>query len=113
MTKKRETIDLDALKRERKGFLDEAAVGLSDANREDRELQPDDQKKYDDLMADAKKRLTQIQNEDEMRLAESVTDPSGQPVMRPHPLDSGSYVGMSKEDISRDSIRRGIAAQAG
>src|SRR3990170_2081429 len=98
---KRETIDIDQLKRERKRVLDEAAEVLSVANSEDRELQPDDQKKYDELMADARKRLTQIQNEDEMRLAESVTDPSGQPVMKPHPSESGSYFGMTKEDISR------------
>jgi len=113
MKTKRETIDLDALKRERKRVLDEAAEVLSVANSEDRELQPDDQKKYDELMADARKRLTQIQNEDEMRLAESVTDPSGQPVMRPSPLESGSYVGMTKEDVSQYSLRRGIAAKAG
>jgi len=110
---KRETIDIDQLKRERQKVLDEAAEVLSDANREDRELQPDDQKKYDLLMAEAKKRLTQIQNEDEMRLAESVTDSAGQPVMKPHPSESGSYVGMTKEDISRYSLRRGIAAKAG
>src|SRR3972149_3560049 len=110
---KRETIDIDQLKRERQKVLDEAAEVLSDANREDRELQPDDQKKYDLLMAEAKKRLTQIQNEDEMRLAESLTDSAGQPVMKPHPSESGSYVGMTKEDISRYSLRRGIAAKAG
>jgi HK97 family phage major capsid protein len=111
--KKRETIDLDALKRERQRVLAEAAELLSAANAEDRELKAEEQTKYDELMGDAKRRRTQIQNEDEMRLAESVTDSAGQPVTHAHPSESGSYIGMTREDVRNYSIRRGIAAKAG
>lgn len=110
---KRESIDVDQLKRERQRVLDEAGEFLSAANKEDRELVADEQVKYDDLMKDAKRRLAQIRNEEEMRVAESVIDDRGQPAMRPHPSESGSYVGMSREDVGRYSIRRLIAAKAG
>lgn len=109
----RQGIDVDQLKRERMRVLEEAGNIISTANENDRELNQDEQKKYDGLMADAKRRLSQIRNEEEMRLAESANDPQGQPVVKTHPSESGSFMGMRKDEVQSYSIRKLIAAKAG
>lgn len=111
---KRTGIDVDALKRERGRIVQEAGEILSAANAGDRELAPDEQKKYDGLMKDAEKRLAQIRNEDEMRLAESATDSAGQPIVKPGgEMDAPTYIGMTRDDVQKFSIRKLLAAKAG
>jgi HK97 family phage major capsid protein len=110
----RTTIDTDALKRERGRLLDEAGNILSAANDADRPLEPDEQRKYDDLMKDADKKRRQIQTEEEMRMAEGLTDPNGRPAHKPGPpVDAPNYAGLGNDDVQRFSIRRLIAAKAG
>lgn len=107
----RTSVDIDALKRDRQRLLDEAGEILSVNT--DRELNPEEQRKYDDLMGRAKERLNQVKNEEEMRLAETAVDQRGQPVVMAGPESAPNYIGMRKGDIDRFSIRRLIAAKAG
>lgn len=106
----REGIDTDQLERERKKLLDEAGEIITAANTADRNLEPDEQVKYDEIMGKAKQRRNQIERELEMRLAEG-TDSN--PVVKPHVSESGSYVGMTRQDVNKYSIRRGMAWAAG
>jgi len=105
--------DLDAMKRERMRLLGEAQDILDEARSAGKELTSDQQQKYDELMADTKTRWQNIRNEEEMRLAEGLTLPNGQPAMKGTPGDSPTYIGMTSDDITRFSIRRLIAAKAG
>lgn len=106
----REGIDVDQLQREHKRLLDEAGELISTANTADRDLDTDEQVKYNETMTKASQRKRQIERELEMRAAEGI---ESNPVVKPHVSESGSYVGMTREDVNKYSIRRGMAWAAG
>lgn len=108
----RQGIDVDAYERERQRLLKDAGEIVSAGNEENRDLNEEEQKTYDEVMEKAKTLRKQIQREKELRLAEEVT---GAPTaaVRPTPFDAPTYIGMSRDDKQRYSIRRGIAALAG
>lgn len=110
---RRQGIDADAYERERQRHIEQAGGLVSAANEDgNRNLTEEENKLYNELMGKAKTLREQVQREKELRLAEEVTGAPG-PVVKPTPFDAPTYIGMTKGDKSRYSIRRGMAALAG
>jgi len=108
-TEQRSKIDVDALKRERDRLLKEARDILNLANGEDRDLEPDEQLRYNELTVAVTARNNQIKREEFLQGEEDRYQGLGTP-MRPDPQDDPTRVGLSREDIQGYSMFRAIRA---
>jgi len=103
-------MDLDALKRLRAGSLAEARALLDTAEGETRDLNEDEQKRYDDVLSQADVLEKRIERAEALGGKDARYASPG-PVTKPNPND-GASIGMSDADVGRYSIVRAIRAAA-
>ena len=103
-------MDLDALKRLRGGSLAEARALLDTAEGETRDLNEDEQKRYDDALSQADVLEKRIERAEALGGKDARYASPG-PVTKPNPQD-GASIGMGDADVGRYSIVRAIRAQA-
>jgi len=103
-------MDLDALKRLRGGSLAEARALLDTAEGETRDLNEDEQKRYDDALSQADVLEKRIERAEALGGKDARYASPG-PVTKPNPND-GASIGMSNAEVDRYSIVRAIRAAA-
>lgn len=102
-------MDTEALKRERLAHLNKAREIVDNAEKESRDLTPEDQESYDDCNKQADSIEARIKREEELNQKHGVFASPGPKTGRPMPTP---FIGMSAPEIDKYSMMRAIRAAA-
>jgi len=102
-------LDIEALKRERLAHLNKAREIVDSAEKENRDLTPEEQESYDDSNKQGDSIEQRIKREEELNQRHGVFASPGPKTGRPMPTP---FIGMSDPEIEKYSLMRAIRAAA-